>query len=490
MAAMTDKSRVAAAGALLLAGYAWFLLRHNTFCVGGSDSSGYINTAQRMMSGRLVGRPRSLDRLAFSDAFTPIFIPLGFALGPKPGTMAPFYPCGFPGHMALAAALFGWARGPYLVSPICALGSLWLFYLLARALGLARSWAAVGTAIFAAWPIFLFQAIQPMSDIVATFWSLTAVLTALKARGNRTWALATGAAFGLAVLVRPTSILLAVPLAAALPLSAPALALFVLGGTPFAAAFAAYNLHCYGGLFLTGYQKGTLSADLALHFFFPRFRHYSLWLARTLTPIVPLAWIAAACDRRVARRERLLLLSWRAAFFFFYCFYQPYDSFIFLRFLLPAVPALLIGSLLAVRDLVSAIPRRSLAVGVAALVGVGILLEERAWTQRLGILDIAQGEAVYPRSCALAERVIPPEGIVLSMQVSGSLEHYTRLSYARWDWIEPDRWSFMLTRTVPYGRRWFALLYPFEVEQLARHTPGRWREIGRVGQVELLELEP
>jgi hypothetical protein len=487
---MTEKRRVAAAGAVLLAGYAWFLFRHNTFCVGGSDSSGYLNAAQRMVAGKLVDRPRTLDRLTFSDAFTPIFIPLGFALGPKPGTMVPFYPCGYPGHMVLAAVLFGWARGPYLVSPICALGSLWLFYLLARELALSRSWAAVGTAIFGAWPIFLFQAIQPMSDTVATFWSLAAVLTGLKARGNRTWALATGAAFGIAVLVRPTSVLLAVPLAAALPLSAPALALFVLGGTPFAAGFAAYNLHCYGGVVLTGYQKATLSDDLAPHFFFPRFRHYWLWLGRTLTPIVPLTWIAAACDRCVARRERFLLLSWFATFFLFYCFYQPYDSFIFLRFLLPAVPALLIGGLLAVRDLVSAIPRRSLAVGVAALVGAGIFLQERAWTQRLGVLDIAQGEAVYPRSCALAERIVPSEGIVLSMQVSGSLEHYTRLSYARWDWIEPARWSFMLSRTVPQGRRWFALLYPFERQQLDQHTPGRWREIGRVDQIALLELEP
>src|SRR5262249_61331876 len=40
-----------------------FLLRNTSFSVGGSDSSGYLNTAKRLMEGTLVSRPRTLDRL-------------------------------------------------------------------------------------------------------------------------------------------------------------------------------------------------------------------------------------------------------------------------------------------------------------------------------------------------------------------------------------------------------------------------------------------
>jgi hypothetical protein len=61
--------------AILLAGYSWLLLRNNTFCVGGSDSSGYVNAARRVVAGRLVDRPRTLDRLGPSDPFSPLFIP-------------------------------------------------------------------------------------------------------------------------------------------------------------------------------------------------------------------------------------------------------------------------------------------------------------------------------------------------------------------------------------------------------------------------------
>ncbi len=487
---MNEKRRLAAAAVVLLAGYAWFLFRHNTFCVGGSDSSGYINTARRMAAGTLVDRPRTLDRLGLSDPWSPLFIPLGFVTGPKPGTMAPYYPSGFPAHMALAAAVFGWTRGPYLVSLICAVGALWLFYLFARELGLSRPWAAIGAAVFGVWPIFLFQAIQPMSDLAATLWSLAAVLAALKARRRTGWALASGASFGIAVLVRPTSFLLAVPLAFALPFSFSNLALFGLGGVPFAAGFAAYNLHCYGNAFQSGYQKGTLWSDLGLTYFPPRFLHYAGWVGRTLTPLIPLAWAAAAFDRRVARRERALLISWFSVFFLFYCFYQPYDSFTFVRYLLPALPALLVGALLAVRDALARIPRPSFAIAAAALLVLVVLVDEGLWTRHLGVLSIAQGETVYPRACKWADDVLPAGSIVLTMQTSGSLEHYTRLSYARWDWIEPDRWSLLRARTEPQGHRWFALLFPFEVDQLALHTPGRWREIGRVDQIALFELQP
>ncbi len=68
---------------------------------------------------------------------------------------------------------------------------------------------AGASAILAACPVFVFQAIQPMSDVVATFWVLAAVLCALLSRDDRRWALAAGFCFGAAVLVRPSNVLLA-----------------------------------------------------------------------------------------------------------------------------------------------------------------------------------------------------------------------------------------------------------------------------------------
>lgn len=472
---------------IFLAAYSIFLLRHNSFSVGGSDSSGYLNTAKRMVSGRLVDRPRTLDRLGLPDGDVQLVTPLGFVTGSR-GTMIPFYPAGFPAHMAAAAQLFGWDFGPFLVSPLAAVLCLPLFFFLALELALPRSWAAAGTALFAAWPVGIGQAIQPMSDATATFWCLASVLCAVKARRRTVWALPAGAALGIAVLVRPTNLLLVIPLAFALPVAPAALALFVLGGVPFAALLALFNIRCYGDPLQSGYRQIGLLDAVALVNFSPRLRHYGGWLFRSLTPLIPLGWLGLALDREVRWRDRDLLLSWFGAFFLFYCLYEPYDSFWFVRFLLPAAPALFLGALLAAQDLSSKLPRLPRFV-IAALLFGAVLFAEIRTLRSVGILHIAESESTYPQICAWAARTVPPGGVVLSMAASGALEHYTDLSYARWDWLAPEKLADLRARTRGRGTRWFALLYPFEWEQLPQHAPGRWRKIGQLREVGLWELE-
>src|SRR5215472_6774323 len=254
-------------GAVLLAAYGVFLVRHSAFAVGGSDSSGYLNTAVRMRHGTLVARPRSLDRLGLPDPQAVACIPLGFVTGPRPGTMAPLYPAGFPAHVLIAAAIFGWKIGPYLVSPIAAIVSLLLCYRLGRDLGLSALASAAAAAVLGAWPVFLFQALQPMSDVVAMLWCLAAILFARRAQERSIRALAAGAAFGIAVLVRPTDALLLVPLAFALPLSRRCILLFAAGGVPFAALLAIYNRICYGSPLRSGYGViGLSEAFSSSHF--------------------------------------------------------------------------------------------------------------------------------------------------------------------------------------------------------------------------------
>jgi hypothetical protein len=141
--------RVCFVGALLLAGYGGFLLRYTCFVVGDSDSSGYLNTARRLLAGTLVSRPRTLDRFALPDEFLAVVIPLGFVGGPRPGTTVPYYPSGFPTHQAVAALLLGWERGPFLVSPLPAIGSALIFFLLARELSIPRAWAGAAGVAFA-----------------------------------------------------------------------------------------------------------------------------------------------------------------------------------------------------------------------------------------------------------------------------------------------------------------------------------------------------
>ena len=123
-----------------------------------------------------------------------------------------------PLHMAVAARLAGWSRAPFLVPPLAAVACVVLFWLIARELRLPRSFALAGCALLAFFPTFVFEALQPMSDVPAAAWALAAIFAAYRARARGVgWAALAGAAYGVGVLVRPTNALLLAPLLFALP---------------------------------------------------------------------------------------------------------------------------------------------------------------------------------------------------------------------------------------------------------------------------------
>jgi hypothetical protein len=473
-------------GAALLAGYAAFLIRHAAFAVGGSDSAGYANIARRLKTGKLVSRPRSLDRIGLPDEYAQNFIPLGFMNGPRPATMTPFYPPGFPAHETVAALIAGWDLGPYLVSPFAAVLSALLIYLLGRDLGLPAGWALAAAAIFAAWPVLLFQALQPMSDVVATFWTTAAVFSARRARQHRVWAVAAGAGFAIAVLVRPTDAVLLFALAFALPATVPAWALFAAGGVPFAGLLALYNLRCYGALFSTGYGRIELFKEFKLAQFPPRFRYYLLELFRTFSLLVPAAWLAFAADRRAAARDRGLLIAWFGSYLILFSFYRHYGSIVFDRFLLPGVPALALGSMLLVHRLAT---NRWLRLVASFLVCATILFEIRS-VRRLDILEIIRDQSVYPETSRWASEVLPARSVVVAMQASGALEYYTDLAYIRWNWIDPASFARLRQEIERRGFSWFALVFPVDRDEVVQRMPGHWTILGEKHGVGLWRLDP
>jgi hypothetical protein len=464
---------------LALAAYGLFLLQYTSDSVGGSDSSAYANTARRILRGSLVERPPALDLLGLPDEFTPVFLPLGFVLGPVPGTTAPLYPVGFPAHLAAAALALGPDRGPFLVSPIAALLCLLLMYLVGRELSLSRAGSAVAATLLAAWPPFPFQAVQPMSDIVATLWALAAILCALRSRRRVAWALASGAAFGIAILVRPTNALLAVPLLFALPLSPASLALFGMGGLPLAASLGLVNRHCYGSVSGSGYVKSGHLEVFALANFAPRIAYYGDWLLRTLTPLPFLTAIASAFQTRIPRSRRALLISWFGAYLIFYCFYWPYESILFLRFLLPGLPGLLFAAVLGAEGILERVRRPSAGFAGAAALALILWIDCRL-IGKVGVTWIAEQERVYPLSCRWVDRNLPPKAIIVATNASGALAYYTDRIFARWDAISPERDRVLRSAARSKGYRFFALLYPKEVKELATHVPGAWRRIADV----------
>ena len=478
----------AAALALFLAAYGVYLVGHVATGVGGSDSSGYANAARALASGRLVARARSLDALALRDRDLRLVLPLGFVPGPRPGTVAPLYPVGFPAHEALFAAVAGWRRGPYLVGPFAALGCLALVYVIARLLSLSRTSAVACAGVLAAWPSFVFQSLQPMSDVVGLFWCLAAIAAALAARRRSAWAAAGGAAFGIAVLVRPTNALLAVPLAFALPWTVPALALFAAGGAPFAGLLALYQRISYGSAWRSGWERSGHLQAFALSHFAARLTYYVGWLARTLTPLPLLGWLAVVASRRTPIRDRLLLFSWLGAFLAAFSFYGPYESFLFLRFLLPGFPAIPLAACLVVERLLDR-PRGAVARAAAVLLLGAVLAAEVATFRRLRLAAVVRDEgSAYRETSVWADGELPVDGVLLAGNASGALTYYTERPLVRVDVLEPGDAAVVRAAADRADLRLFALLFPEEEDELCRRFPGGWRKIGERRRIGLWEL--
>ncbi|MEP7343588.1 MAG: YfhO family protein [Acidobacteriota bacterium] len=476
--------------------YCAVLIKHASRTVGGSDSSGYARLARSILDGNLSPVVTEADQFGLSPEFGQIFVPLAYGWMAESHRMAPIYPLGFPLHIALGVLAIGWKHGPFIVSPVLATLSLWLLYLFARELGLSKALATAGAVILAVNPIFLYGALQPMSDITAMFWALVTMFAALRSRQNAKWAVAAGAAFGLAFLVRPSNIMLLAPLLFVLRLHLKTLLLFVAGGLPLAVLFFGYNYAVFGHPLRTGYNVIGLRDEIGARGFTTRFKHYAYWLVMTCSPLVPLGWLGGAFNRNLEWRNRAMLLAWFGAFLLFYCFYSVYDDWGFLRFLLPGYPALIVGALVAAKALLDWSGKRFAqrqGVVLRAAVSIGLLLVVFGFAHHyinlFWVFSVAKGQKVYADSSRWADRVLPERSLIVSEEVSGALQFYTNRPIARWDLLPLVHWPVFADRVQASGYHLYALLFPYEIEPAQRAMPGRWTRQDQIGQASLWQIE-
>ena len=443
--------------AVMLVVYSAILIVNRIDVAGGADSSGYLNQTRLWTEGRLI-----------VPAPGEAWIPLGFAPGPRPQTMVPTYPPGLPLQMALMR-LTGGAQAPFLFPQLAAIAGILLLYRLARDLNLSRSLSVCAAALLALCPVFIFQAIQPMSDGVATCWAIAALICAFRGAKDTRFALLAGACLGAGVLVRPTQILLLPAILIALGLSPKRLISLVAGGLPFALAQMAISRHLYGNPLATGY--GNVLAMLKWSYFPERFTHYCFWLAALLSPVIfPIGFFGLASSD-VAPRVRGVLAASFAPFFLFYCFYLPYETWWYTRFLLPGIPALILAALFLLRR-VQRIPRAVVLAGIFAL--------ELLMARHFDVLSYGAAEQTYLD----AARLLPPDGVTLSMQMSGAIYYYAGRLTLRYDAINPEQFEAVRARGGPV----YALVSDWELPELRARTGGEWVPMARVHDVTLLKL--
>jgi hypothetical protein len=461
----------------LLAAYVALLLRNTCFFASGPDSSGYLGEARMFASGHLRVDVAPLRALHLDPSFAGVFTPLGFDPYRNTTEMVPTYPPGLPLHFAAAGLIGGWRYAPYLVITIAAIVALLLMYGIARELELPAPFAIASAALLAASPIFITFAMQPMSDLPATTWALAAIFFGLRSRRMPAPALAAGAAFAIGVWVRPTNILLAVALLFALPLRIRQLAFAAIGALPFAIALAWLQREQYGGWFRTAY--GTVGDIVSANM--PCLVFHMRGTLQMVTPLLFAGALLVIAMSGVAWHTRAMLVSWFGVFFAFYAAYHYCEGWISSRFLLPAIPALIIGSLIALDRLTRS--RRALALIVILIVVIG---EARAGS-KLKVFRIDDYESVFPESVRYVEQRVPKDALLITGVLSGAFYdagHWT----ARWDRLDAEH--FATLRAAAHAPV-FAMISDGEVPaaELHRRLPGRWLRVGRIRDVTLYQVE-
>ncbi len=479
-------------GCLALALYAWFLAHHGTVVAGGADSSGYFNSAKLFTEGRLATPLRVPPEFLDGGNFEPLhFLPLGFMPAADRSILNPTYPTGLPLHLAPAAELLGWEYGAHVVFIGAALGAVWLTYLSARSLGLTPVLAGAGAIMLGAFPVFLFTAVQPLSDTLATAWALAAIYSGLRAaEGRNGWAVTSGAALAFAVLVRPSNLLLAPALLVLIGWDWRRWFRFGLGGVPGAAWQAFYNQHLYGHALRSGY--GNISESFGIHFAGPTTLHFAKWLAMLLPSVVLVLPLATLTQRGFRRRELLGLALAFGAIAGCYAFYEvSHEVWWCLRFILPGVPALVLAALLGVEALARGpgqrwpVTFRPIAAGALALWAVGA---SWYWSPRLSIYLMRHYEQAYADGVIAAKQQLPTNAAVLCEAFSGALYFSTEFTVMRWDQINTDAFKRYSAAAARTGRPVCAVLFDSEQEDAFRRCAGEWTRIGTVRNVGLWQL--
>lgn len=484
--------------AVLVLGYAVVIAWYHAPYAGSTDAAGYMNSARLLLEGKLT------EPLRVPADFSPEvprvrLAPLGFSLDPSREKLLPVYPIGLPLHFAALGSVFGLATATTAVAVISALAFVGLLYGASREFGILPAGSAAVAVLGALSPLTLISALAPMSDLVAATWTLAAIYGALRSNRQTGWAAWAGAAFAVAVFVRPTNLLLILPLGLALPTRLRPWLAFGLGGLPGALFLGAYNHQLYGSLFASGY--GDVRSLFSASYLPGTIGHYLRWIPVVATPLVFAG--LGLLRKGPERKSRAVLLAWSGVLLVFYgTYYHTSETWWYLRFVLPALPALGIAAALVLQHWRSpawlltcrAVPAgvsdpnppasgytfRFSAVMLLVLAGVGWNLW---WARELRTTQVEIDERSYPLAGRWIAEHLPADGVLVAYQMSGAAYYYSDRPLVMPIDLTPDEAVRLNVWADTHHRVLYAALYPDEEALIREKIPGRWEPVTHLRRV-------
>jgi hypothetical protein len=489
------------AAALLASAIVTVADRHGVFVAAGADSYGYVSQANLWAHGQL-RVPQPIVRRLPADLTDAALSPLGYrpaAIVGLPGAIVPTYPPGFPIVMA-AFQRIGGAAAVYAVVPLLAGLTVWMTFVLGRRLGGGTA-GLLSALLLATSPTFVANVLRPMADLPAAAWWTLALLAA--SHGMRWSAAVAGIATALAILTRPNLALLALVPAAGIvwdwwsdkperALARHRVVTFLATAAIGPLVVAALNTFLYGSPLRSGY--GALADLYALPAVPGNAARYGSWLLQTQSPIVVLALLAPVFGRRLvasafADAPARMNLAWMSlammlAVIASYLPYESFDSWTYLRFLLPAYPPL--AALTAVSLVAIARLAGRWRLPALALEGVFIGWFGVHQIQARDVLEAPRDDWRYLTVGRDIARTLPDQAIIFAMQHSGSVRFYSNRLTVRYDEVRPDRLDSMVRDLRQRGFHSYLVLDDWEEPAYRAQFEGR-SESGRLDWAPLAE---
>jgi len=472
--------------ALFVAAGATYAEHHVRAC-GGLDSYGYVSASRLLASGKLKEDQPLAALLPFPEAARAA-APLGWVVGADGASRVPRYPLGLPLVMAPFHA-FG-PDGPLVVPILFAFAGVAIIYFAGRD-AVSPLTGLFAATLVAVHPVFFDLAIQPMSDVPATVWLVSAVWLALI---KRRWLVLAGVCAGMALLTRPALLPAVVMLMALAALDGRRLSRIVRLATPvvlFMLIQATFNYALYGSPFTSGYGE---SSDLfETSRFLGNVAAYAKWLTYVHTPAFWAAWAAALF---ALRRETWpwQLSAIAVAIVVPYFFYILYDDWEALRFILPAIVLVLIVVAAGVHALLGSWLRPAYRSVALLAVALTCAYASHTFVKRHRVFDLERLEAKYPLVGRWIAQHTPDRAVILSALHSGSIRYYGARETIRWDEMPTGTLAETVERLRGHGHATFvAIDVPSEAAPFNARFGAELRHVqmlpaGRVREVNVWEL--
>ncbi|HYM24771.1 MAG TPA: hypothetical protein VEU08_16250, partial [Vicinamibacterales bacterium] len=244
------------------------------------------------------------------------------------------------------------------------------------------------------------------------------------------------------------------------------------GIVPVIIGIAWFNARVYGSPLVSGY--GSLGDLYALGNLPANIRLFATWTADVQTPLVLMASLyfvmphLTAPDRVPA--ARVLLGGTLAVVLSSYLFYQTFDVWWYLRFLLPMWPVLLILTAAGIDAVARRLPSvwRPLGAGLVVLLaayGIYVAADRYAF-------DIGRGERRYVDVGRFVASHTAPDAVVLSWQYSAAIRTYGGRLTLRYDTLDPAWLDRAIDHLRSSGRHPYLVLEEYEEALFRRRFAG------------------